>query len=265
MAGGKHRVVRLRGGGLPRPLQLRRGEAVHHHLLPPAGAAPEPRRDDGGAEHLADCSRAPRSGASRRRCGQSGLRTYPYHLYVPSFGEWGFVLAGRAPSYTPPTVLPERLRFLTPQVLPQMFTFPKDMLPGAGGGQPAERPGAGALLRGRVEGDRAMTSSNARFGRAPGCAGVGLRLRRAANNAAQRSRAPGNSPRVSPLRARIPHATPNCTRSCSRGHPREEVGCSRRKASCLSEASSCFPEGAPRRRPRATRPTSGITTPRTRG
>ncbi|HEX7243304.1 MAG TPA: polyamine aminopropyltransferase [Longimicrobiaceae bacterium] len=59
----------------------------------------------------------------------SGLRTYPYHLYIPSFGEWGFVLAGRAPSYTPPTSLPDRLRFLTPQVLPQMFTFPKDMLP----------------------------------------------------------------------------------------------------------------------------------------
>ena len=26
---------------------------------------------------------------------EAGLRTYPYHVYVPSFGEWGFVLAGR--------------------------------------------------------------------------------------------------------------------------------------------------------------------------
>jgi len=26
---------------------------------------------------------------------QAGLKTYPYHVYVPSFGEWGFVLAGQ--------------------------------------------------------------------------------------------------------------------------------------------------------------------------
>lgn len=25
----------------------------------------------------------------------AGFRTWPYHVYVPSFGEWGFVLAGR--------------------------------------------------------------------------------------------------------------------------------------------------------------------------
>ena len=24
---------------------------------------------------------------------QAGLQTYPYHVYVPSFGEWGFVMA----------------------------------------------------------------------------------------------------------------------------------------------------------------------------
>ena len=37
---------------------------------------------------------------------QAGLKTYPYHLYVPSFGEWGFVLAGLNP-YEPPVRLPE--------------------------------------------------------------------------------------------------------------------------------------------------------------
>ncbi|HEX2095252.1 MAG TPA: polyamine aminopropyltransferase [Longimicrobiaceae bacterium] len=58
----------------------------------------------------------------------SGLRTYPYHVYVPSFGEWGFVLAGRG-GYTPPARLPERLRFLTPRLVPQLFDFPLDMLP----------------------------------------------------------------------------------------------------------------------------------------
>ncbi len=57
---------------------------------------------------------------------QAGLRTYPYHVYVPSFGEWGFVLAGRG-EYTPPTQLPGGLRFLSPENLAQMFVFPVDM------------------------------------------------------------------------------------------------------------------------------------------
>jgi spermidine synthase len=56
----------------------------------------------------------------------AGLRATPYHVYVPSFGEWGYVLAGRGP-YTPPTDLPAGLRFLTPSTLAQSFDFPKDM------------------------------------------------------------------------------------------------------------------------------------------
>ena len=62
----------------------------------------------------------------------AGLATYPYHLYVPSFGEWGFVLAGaptRAGGYAPPASLPAGLRYLTPREVPQLFTFATDMLP----------------------------------------------------------------------------------------------------------------------------------------
>ena len=43
---------------------------------------------------------------------QAGLKTYPYHVYVPSFGEWGFVLAGQHP-YEPPAQVPDGLRFLS--------------------------------------------------------------------------------------------------------------------------------------------------------
>ncbi len=43
---------------------------------------------------------------------QAGLAVAPYHVYVPSFGEWGFVLAGRA-APGQPTALPAGLRFLT--------------------------------------------------------------------------------------------------------------------------------------------------------
>lgn len=56
----------------------------------------------------------------------AGFTTAAYHALVPSFGEWGFVLAGRS-SFVAPTVLPKGLRFLTPEVLSQMFSFPPDM------------------------------------------------------------------------------------------------------------------------------------------
>ena len=59
---------------------------------------------------------------------QAGLRTYPYHVYVPSFGEWGFVLAS-VTEYEPPTALPSGLRFLNSTNVASMFQFPNDMLP----------------------------------------------------------------------------------------------------------------------------------------
>jgi len=59
---------------------------------------------------------------------QAGLRTYPYHVYVPSFGEWGFVLAGHRP-YDPPAALPADLRFLRTEQVASLFDFPTDMQP----------------------------------------------------------------------------------------------------------------------------------------
>jgi spermidine synthase len=56
----------------------------------------------------------------------SGFQASPYHAYVPSFGEWGFVLGGRT-AYRVPTALPDRMRFLTVAILPELFTFPPDM------------------------------------------------------------------------------------------------------------------------------------------
>jgi spermidine synthase len=59
---------------------------------------------------------------------QAGLLTYPYHVYVPSFGEWGFVIAGHH-QYQPPTTLPSGLRFVDLKDLPTLFQFPPDMAP----------------------------------------------------------------------------------------------------------------------------------------
>ena len=55
-----------------------------------------------------------------------GLVVTPYHALVPSFGEWGFVLAGRR-AYQPPAAYAVDTRFLTPEVTPTLFQFPKDM------------------------------------------------------------------------------------------------------------------------------------------
>jgi spermidine synthase len=55
---------------------------------------------------------------------------WPYHVYVPSFGEWGFVLAGgQEAAWEPPSRLPDQLRFLTVTNLPALFDFPRDMQP----------------------------------------------------------------------------------------------------------------------------------------
>jgi spermidine synthase len=59
---------------------------------------------------------------------QAGLKTYPYHVYVPSFGEWGFVLASQH-DYAPPTSLPSGLRFIDVKGIPALFQFPPDMAP----------------------------------------------------------------------------------------------------------------------------------------
>ena len=58
-----------------------------------------------------------------------GMRTAPYHAHVPSFGEWGFIIASRRPWRLPAAeaAWPADLRFLNPQTLPLLFDFPQDM------------------------------------------------------------------------------------------------------------------------------------------
>lgn len=55
-----------------------------------------------------------------------GLQTTPYHAHVPSFGEWGFVIAGRRP-WPGLKTLPPGLRFLTVEGMPALLQFPPDM------------------------------------------------------------------------------------------------------------------------------------------
>jgi spermidine synthase len=57
------------------------------------------------------------------------LKTLPYHVYLPSFGDWGFVIAGRNISIDDikePTV---PLRYLNLDSIKSSFLFSKDILP----------------------------------------------------------------------------------------------------------------------------------------
>jgi len=56
----------------------------------------------------------------------AGLTATPYHAHVPSFGEWGFIVASHRP-FRLATTLPPALRFLTTAGLPALFDFPPDM------------------------------------------------------------------------------------------------------------------------------------------
>jgi spermidine synthase len=56
----------------------------------------------------------------------AGFRTRPYHVYVPSFGEWGFILAGEGDPGVAAKLLPGN-RFLSEQAARQAMIFPPDM------------------------------------------------------------------------------------------------------------------------------------------
>ena len=56
----------------------------------------------------------------------AGFHTSPYHVYVPSFGEWGFVIASKKP-YAITPVRMDALKFVTTDMLPGFFQFPPDM------------------------------------------------------------------------------------------------------------------------------------------
>lgn len=58
----------------------------------------------------------------------AGFKTYPYHVYVPSFGEWGFVL-GTLSDWEAPLSVPQGLRFLTASNVKSLFDFPPDLAP----------------------------------------------------------------------------------------------------------------------------------------
>lgn len=57
-----------------------------------------------------------------------GFNTLPYHVLVPSFGEWGFILFSNEKNKTTANAYPNGLKFLDKQTFTEMQHFPNDML-----------------------------------------------------------------------------------------------------------------------------------------
>ncbi|MGL4667410.1 MAG: polyamine aminopropyltransferase [Saezia sp.] len=60
---------------------------------------------------------------------EAGFKTWPYHAYVPSFGEWGYVMASRGGDFVLPQQYDVPTRFLNRYTTQLMFEFPPDMSP----------------------------------------------------------------------------------------------------------------------------------------
>jgi spermidine synthase len=55
-----------------------------------------------------------------------GFLTTPYHVYVPAFGDWGYILFSNF-ELRKGSQLPADLKYITPQVMDSLFVFPPDM------------------------------------------------------------------------------------------------------------------------------------------
>jgi spermidine synthase len=57
----------------------------------------------------------------------AGMVTKPYHAYVPSFGDWGFVMASRHPVNVEGLHIEVPTRFLDDETVPRLFVFERDL------------------------------------------------------------------------------------------------------------------------------------------
>ena len=57
----------------------------------------------------------------------SGFQAVAYHNYVPSFGEWGYVMAMRNREFILPDTFSIATRYISRPVMEQMLLFPEDM------------------------------------------------------------------------------------------------------------------------------------------
>lgn len=56
-----------------------------------------------------------------------GFLTTPYHVFVPAFGDWGYLLISNS-NFEVPKRFPDGLKFMTPDVAKTLLIFPQDMV-----------------------------------------------------------------------------------------------------------------------------------------
>jgi len=57
----------------------------------------------------------------------AGFKTAPYHVYVPAFGDWGYILIHQS-DFKIPDQYPQGLRFINNSVAKSLFVFPADQI-----------------------------------------------------------------------------------------------------------------------------------------
>jgi spermidine synthase len=57
-----------------------------------------------------------------------GFETVPYHVYVPAFGDWGYILISNNGNFQVPTEYPPGLKFMNAEVAKTLPIFPVDMI-----------------------------------------------------------------------------------------------------------------------------------------
>ncbi len=60
----------------------------------------------------------------------AGMRTLPYHAYVPAFGDWGFILGADRPLSPSDVHVHVPTRYLDDETARALFTFERDLQPG---------------------------------------------------------------------------------------------------------------------------------------
>jgi spermidine synthase len=56
-----------------------------------------------------------------------GFKTSPYHVYVPAFGDWGYIIISKS-DFRPGENYPKNLKFINNEVVRSLFVFPKDQM-----------------------------------------------------------------------------------------------------------------------------------------
>jgi spermidine synthase len=156
VVGSERRQVRLRRRRLSRSEQLQHWKTLHGGVSIDCSRATSPTAAQFVVQSTSPLFARRSFWSIAETLKSAGLNTYPYHVYVPSFGEWGYVLATHG-SYTPPGHASRQPSVPDAGVRRAVIRF--SARHGAGGGAPEspQRSDTRAVLRRGVRQDQSVT------------------------------------------------------------------------------------------------------------